>query len=198
METITIIEKPDSISFDSIHDLLQAAHEVNRDKGFSISSAKLSGEELETKITENGKCFVAMYGDEIAGTCSVRFYDSDKWYSKGKTAEYMLIGILPTYQGKHISSFMTRAAVNAAETAGCKTVVLRTAEKNAHAIGVYKHSGFYLADYRVGNTQSYTVIMARPEKDSVYFRIKCAMYYTLKRFYIRIRFKAGGKKRFGI
>ena len=73
-----IIEKPLSVSFDQIHEVLWAANESNRNKGIILKTSELSGPELEERIGRDGKCFVAMKEDRVIGTASMRVRDRDR------------------------------------------------------------------------------------------------------------------------
>lgn len=100
MDEIKVMEKPDWISWDAIHELLFAAHKKNREKGITMTTALASGEELQKKLGDKGKCFVALCGDKLIGTTSVKFYIGHSWYDRGQlVAHRMLTGLLPKYQG---------------------------------------------------------------------------------------------------
>ena len=50
MEEIRIMEKPDYVSWDEIHDVLWAAHKENRDAGMHMKYPGLPGDQLEIHI----------------------------------------------------------------------------------------------------------------------------------------------------
>lgn len=50
MERIRVIEKPDWVSWDEIHEVLKSAQTVNRRRGFNMINANLSGEKLKKKL----------------------------------------------------------------------------------------------------------------------------------------------------
>jgi len=68
MSNIKIIEKPEWITYDEIHNLLYAAHESNREKGVNVATATMSGNELEEYLGAKGKTFVALDGEKLVGT----------------------------------------------------------------------------------------------------------------------------------
>lgn len=97
---IQIIEKPDYISFDDIHDLLYRAHKDIRDHGIDVYTASLTGKELEAYLSENYKCFVALNKDKLIGTATVELCNGNRWFSRGhKTAYYTLLAVDPAYRG---------------------------------------------------------------------------------------------------
>ncbi len=74
VEKIEIIEKPDNISYERIHDLLWRANESNRRDGFILRTSNLSGEQIEETIRKEGSeghCFVALYNKKQVGTLSL-------------------------------------------------------------------------------------------------------------------------------
>ena len=199
MSEIIILEKPDEVSFDEIHNVLEQAHSVNEKNGFLMATSKLSGEQICQRVGEDGKCWIAMDGDRIVGTLSVRFVTRNNWYSKGKTPDYMLAGVLPEYQGKHINSMLAERAFEYAKSEGYAVMELDTAENNAHAIKVYEHQGFRLVDYVAKrDVDHYSVVMAKWLDKCPYSERYCRMRYCLRRIAIRFRYKTGKKKRFGL
>ena len=197
MEEIKIVEKPDALSYDEIHDLLYAAHAVNRERGFVMRTSLLSGEELEKRIGRDGKCWVAFDGDKPVGTLSIRIVNRNAWYAKGRIPDYMLAGVLPEYSGKHINSMLAAKAFDFAASHGYTVMELDTADNNDRAIGIYRHQGFRPVGYSAPKgLDHYSVIMAkwlvkRPVLEGV-----SSLMYRAKRLYVRARYKTGGKKRF--
>ena len=100
MEEIKIMEKPEWVSWDDIHELLLAAHKKNIEKGIVMKYAQLPGEEIRKKIGDEGMCWVALCGDKLVGTHSVSFFVGKSWWNKGeKVAHGCFTGILQEYQG---------------------------------------------------------------------------------------------------
>ena len=100
MKEITIMEKPEWISWDDIHELLLAAHKKNIEKGIIMGYAQMSGEEIRKKLGKEGVCWVALCGDKLVGTNSVTFFRGKGWWNYGKTVAHgCFTGILQEYQG---------------------------------------------------------------------------------------------------
>ena len=187
---IIITEKPDSISFEVIHNVLWKANEGNRKAGFILRTSQLSPEQLQNRIGEKGKCFVALDGDKVVGTISVRIINRNKWYYKGEMPDYMLAAVLPEYQGRHINSMLAKKVFEFAKKSGYKAIELDTAEGNVNAINVYKHQGFELVDYlsKTG-LDHYSVVMVKWLEKCPYTEIKRKAVYSLRRAYIRTKYK---------
>ena len=145
---LLIIEKPETISFDDIHELLWKANTQNRKDGFIMSTSQMSGGQLEKRIGADGHCLVALLEGQLVGTLSLRYLNRKTWYAHGRIADYMLAAVLPECQGYHINSALSQKAFKIAKKDGCKAIELDTAENNSHAIAVYKHLGFKLVSYK--------------------------------------------------
>ena len=196
MSEIIIREKTKEISYETIHDVLYCAHEQNRKNGSVMNTSMLSGEKLEQRIGSQGKCWIAMDGERVVGTTAIKFIDRNTWYAKGKTPVYMLVAVLPEYQGRHISSRLAEAAFSFATQSGYSVIELDTAEDNFHAIRIYEHMGFRLVSYRAPKADHYSVIMVKWFENCPYSRLYCNLRYQWTRFKVRLRYKVGGEKRF--
>lgn len=197
MDGIQIVEKPETLSYDAIHELLYAAHAENRARGFVMRTALLPGEALEARIGRDGKCWVAFDGDKPVGTLSIRIVNRNAWYARGKVPDYMLAAVLPEYTGRHINSMLAAKAFEYATACGYKVMELDTADNNDRAIGIYRHQGFRPVGYSAPKgLDHYSVIMAkwlvrRPVAEGV-----SGLVFRAKRLYTRARYRVGGAKRF--
>lgn len=190
-------EKPAWISFDDIHNLLWKANGENRGKGFILSTSHLSGEQLQERLGEDGKCFVAVASEDLIGTASVRFLNRNTWFAKGRVADYMLIAVDPDYQGKHVLSALFSKVDSYVSEQGCNVIELDTAENNIRAINIYKHFGYKMVSYKANpGGDHYSVIMAKWVDNCPYSDFYCNLRFIMKKFYIRARFKPDRKKRF--
>ena len=119
---IQIIEKPEWISWDDIHELLLQAHKRNIEKGIVLKYAQMPGDWIREKLGDEGCCWVALDGDKPVGTTSVTYFQGKSWWNKGKkVAHGCFTGILREYQGtglmeelntkkyEHITGFRTEA-----------------------------------------------------------------------------------------
>lgn len=196
MSQIMIIEKPETVSFDEIHEVLWKANEENRDNGFILATSNLSGEQLAARIGDKGKCFIALDGEKIVGTISVRFVNRNRWYYKGEIPDYMLAAVLPEYQGQGINSLLSEKVFEYVREKGYPCIELDTAENNKHAIEVYRHQGFDLAEFRAfPDVDHYSVVMVKWFNKRPYSNGKRTVMYNLKKTYTKLRYTTGKKKR---
>lgn len=102
-DNIQILVKPDSISWDDIHDCLWASHDVNRTKGVIMKFPSLPGAEIQKRIENgNGKMFVALDGDKVVGVAGYQIKHSTYWFCKSDYLYLCFAGVLPEYSGKGI------------------------------------------------------------------------------------------------
>lgn len=196
---IEIKEKDNSISFEIVHNILFESHKDNMKNKVLMKTVTLSSEQLEERIGKNGKCFIALYGGKIVGTLSVRFVERNTWYAQGIIPDYILAGILPEYQGMHINTMLSNKVFDYSKDKGFDRIELDTAEKNKQAIKVYKHLGFRLVDFKAfSGADHYSVVMIKNFYKFSHSKIYYYVRFLMKKYYIKLRYKIGGTKRFKI
>ena len=172
-ETITVIEKPEEITFEQIREVLWDANERNRRDGFYLSTASMPGEKLKERLGPDGKCFVALAhkdgADEplLVGTISIRYLDRRRWYAKGRVADYMLAAVISSYQGKHINSMLAEKVFETAREAN-------------------------------PGGDHYSVIMAKWLGKCPFSDAYCKLRYLAGKTLVKLRYTPDKKKRFGI
>lgn len=198
MGEIVIVKKPDSVSFEDIHELLYQAHQVNRDNGFTIGTGLMSGEQLQEHLGENSVCFVAMDGDKVVGTTSNRVRHYRHWCAEGDVVERVMTGVLPEYKGRHIYEKLNQAAVQDARERGVRYLEVRAADQNHTILKLNLRNGFKKIDFTTAGKDHYTVILLKWLDRCPYPDWFIKFRYELKRIYIKLRYKPGKIKRFGI
>ena len=199
IEEIIVKKKPDNISFDEIHEVIYAAHKENMKNGILMRTTTLTGEELKDRIGDDGICFVALDKQKVVGTMSVRFVKRKTWYANSIIPDCILVGVIPEYRGKHITSMLEQIMLEYVKNKGYKLIELDTAENNTHAINVYKHQGYKLVDYHAyEGVDHYSVVMVKWIEKCPYSETYRKIRYYVRRFLIKSRYKVGKVKRFGI
>jgi hypothetical protein len=143
MEDIRIIEKPNNISFDDIHNLLMEANKRNFKNGIVLRYAKMPAEEIIKTLGKEGRTWVAMDGDKLVGTTSVTFIKGKDWWNKGKkVAHGCFTGILKSYQGigimeelnakKYAYILASGADMNQGDTAENNKIMRKVLEKDGY------------------------------------------------------------------
>lgn len=200
MENISIIEKPDWVTYDEIHNVLYAAHERNREQGIFMNTARLSGKQIKDRIGPEGKCFIALVNDRtIVGTVSASKTYRKCWYRTGMLVNLKMLGVIPEYQNQHISSLLYNKVEEYAVDNQIDLIELDTAENNTHSIEVYEKSGFRKVGYFASpNVKHYSVVMAKWLNNCPYSPCYANLRFLVKKGFIRFRYKKGGIKRLGI
>lgn len=199
MNAIKVIEKPKSVSYNIIHDVLYKAHEANRvENKFTIKTAQMSGEELEEHVGPEGKCYIALDGEKVVGTLSNRVTKVKHWCAEGEVIELAMIGVLPEYRGMHIFPMLYDEAFKDVQNRKIKYIEIRTADKNLTMQRLGEHNGFKCIDFNTVGKDHYTVVMLKWLDKCPYPDVFIKLRYLIKKFYVKIRYKPGRVKRFGI
>lgn len=198
MPEISIVEKPDYITYDDIHELLYAAHASNREKGFNVKTALMNGKELEELLGDTGRCFVALDGDKLVGTASFRILNRDYWCVQGDVVDRILVGVLPEYKGQHISSMLFKKILDEVKASGYKYIESRTAENNEIMQIISLKDGYRYIDFLSTKADHYTVVMLQWLEECPYSIKQTDWHFKMRRFLIKLRYKPGRIKRFGI
>jgi len=196
MEEIKIIEKPDWISWDDIHEVLYAAHKKNIEKGIVMNYALFSGEKIKKKLGDEGVCWVALCGDKVVGTNSVTFFQGNSWWNKGKKVahgcftgilkEYQGIGIMEEFNKKYRELILKKGVdISEGETAEDNRIMRKVLEKTGH-----KTVSFYAPPSNHYNVRVVKWLNGCPFSDKYIER-----RFKLAKFLTKLQYKPGKVKR---
>lgn len=195
---ISVIEKPEWISYDDIADLLHEAHKRNVEKGMLYSASHQSGEEIQKLLHENGMFYVALTDDnQLAGVSALELFpQSNKWYGEKRPyGKVFLEGVLPAYQGMGVSSKL-RAMIEEKAFQSADFLVLDTAEGNRHARAINRKWGWLEVDCIVRKTNNfYSVVMVKWKDAPPFSKRKLWLKYWLRRIKKHILYDRFGKRR---
>lgn len=196
MAEVEIIEKPDSISWDEIHEILLKAHADNRSKGIYMRTADLSGEELRERLGDDGICYVAIVDGQLAGTASIKFCERRRWYVNGTIGDFMLTGVVPGFGGHGIYSALCQAREDAARARGVAVLEMDTNENNLPVQKIlakrgFRHVSMFVSPY----VRHYSVVMAKWLGECPYSDAYCRRRFLWESFKIKLRYKPGRIKR---
>lgn len=141
-DNIQIMDKPDWVSWDEIHDILWKAHERNRENGIFMRYPTLSGDEIRKRVEGNGKMLVAVLEGKIVGTSAVIYKEKSLWCGKGMYAYCCFDSVLPEMQGKGVYKQMCFNREEEARKLSVDRMLLDTNEKNQREINVVTRNGF--------------------------------------------------------
>jgi len=195
---IEIMERPKWISYSDIHELLYKAHEQNRENGLWVKTAGFTPEELEKHIGSEGKCFVAIDGKKPVGVMAVRLIDRNKWYAKNKVADQVLVGVLPEYTGRHISTALHEKVIEFAKKTGVGQIEVRTAYINKNMQKACIKWGFCYVDFFAAKDYTYYIVslskwLGKCPFPKIWIRIR----YIMKKTLVKLIYKPGRIRRLG-
>jgi len=188
MAEVIITEKPDSVTYQEISRVLREAHREHIRNGIVMRVPSLPPEELEKWVGPDGKCFVAMDGEQVVGTASYKVRAFRRWYCRGNAAELTMDGVLPEWQGKHILTMLNRAREEAILRMGFRVLYLDTAEENIRRLKIAEKEGFIPVDYLFPNSRSkgkYFVCMVKWADHSPFPRWYCRFRFQLKKLFVK-------------
>lgn len=189
-DNIVIIEKPDSISYEQIQATIHSAHDSNKKKGLNYRTADLTAEELEKELGKNSVCYVAMDGDNVAGTITAQYKRKKK---AGLSVNYACIGYLgvsPDYKGHHLADRLLDRCIKDIEDRGVKFMYSSTAEKNEIIYHMFTKRGFVKAKYfKTRENNFYSVIYLKTPFNSKPVNGMIGIYYNRERKKVRNRHK---------
>ena len=199
MGDINYLEKPEWISWVDIHECLYKAHSVNRKKGFSMGNVGLSVEELKNKVGD-GHCFVALEGNRVVGTASLKFFKPKRWWTRKTVAYTLLDGVLPEYRGTDVFWGLDYLRNKYIRDSGVRIRQCNTAEQNKAVIKLCTRGGYKIVQYSATGKGAdyYSVIMVLWEDGCPYSDRFCNFMFKLSQIIIRTIWKPGYKFRFWI
>lgn len=158
MEDIKIVQKPDWVSWDDIHELLLKAHKRNIEKGMVLRYAQMPGDKIKEKLGDEGCCWVALDGDKLVGTTSVTYFQGKSWWNKGKkVAHGCFTGILREYQGIGLMEELNAKKYEHIRSKGVDMTEGDTAETNKTVLKVFGKDGYKIVSYYAPNPNHFSV-----------------------------------------
>lgn len=146
---IQIIEKPDWVSWDEIHDVIWKSHEDNRKKGIVMRFPSLSGEEIKYRLFKgNGKMFVALDGKRVIGTEAIMIKKTKLWCGKGDYSYLCFASVLPEYAGHGIYRQLYIVLERESQKKGLTRILFDTNEKNVRVVDIHLRHGYRRVAYK--------------------------------------------------
>ena len=196
MEEIKIIQKPDWVSWDDIHELLLAAHKRNIEKGIVMKYAQMPGEEIKKKLGDEGVCWVALCGDKLVGTTSVTFFIGDAWWNKGKkVAHGCFTGILKEYQGIGILDEFDKIYNEYILEKGVDMSEGDTAEDHRIMLTILKKRGSKIVSFFAPHSNHYNVRTVRWLNGCPFSDKYIERRFKIAKFLTKLQYKPGRVKR---
>ena len=185
---IVIMEKPEWVSWNEIHDVLQKAHAENRAHGINMRKPSLPGSEIEKEIGSKGKMFVAMDGDRVVGTSSIVPKQLNYWCDKpsNQYACKYFASVLPEYAGCGIFKQLDLRREKEAIEMGLEKMLGDTHENNKHLLDIIKKNGYRFVDYKHCGDHN-NVIFVKWLNGCPYSRFRCWYEFNKRKYILKLK-----------
>lgn len=199
--SIQIIEKPDWVSWEEIHQVLWKAHEQNRQKGMYMALPSKSAEEIQNYIEGKGKMFVALDDKRVIGTLAIIVKEGKQWFNHGKYGYACLGAVLPECSGKGVFRALYDKMEFEAIRMQLSVITRDTHENNARMLKISKKEGYQFVSYKAYKDH-FNIVRAKWLNGCPYpsWYIRCR--FLLSELYLKTRYKMvpgkGRVKRFGL
>ena len=185
-QNIQIIEKPEWVSWDEIHNVLWRAHEKNRQNGIIMALPALPGNLIREKIEGHGKMFVALDGEKVVGTAALAIKQYSLWCGKGSYAYCCFASVLPEYNGKGIYKALDLRREELALSMGLVRMIGDTHESNKHRLDIAKKAGYKFVDYK-SYKNHYNVVMVKWLNGCPYSEFRCKIEFHKRKLKVKIK-----------
>lgn len=183
---VQVIEKPDWVSWDEIHEVIWKAHESNRQQGINMRFPALPGEEIKKRVADNGKMFVALDGKKVVGTAALRTKKANLWCGKGEYAYLCFAAVLPEYSGQGIYKQLYIYRERESIKNGLSRIMFDTHEKNTRMAEINLKHGYRKVSYKRYDDH-YNIIFVKWLDGCPYSDFRCRMEFGLQKLKVRIR-----------
>lgn len=186
--SISVIEKPDWISWNDIHDTLWGAHSINREKGISMRYASLSGDEIRERVEGKGKMFCAIKDGRLVGTAAIVPKKAKFWFNETPLVyAYLCFAcVLPecSKQGVYKQLYISREKER--EKMGLSHAMFDTHENNRRLLEINAKNGFKPVDYRF-YYDHFNIVMVNWPNGCPYSSIRIKYEYVKRKFLVKAK-----------
>ena len=138
-----IVPKPDSVSWETIRQVIWQAHADNRVKGIYMRHFQLSAEAIRERIeAEGGQLFVALCGDRVVGTAAVVPRYFKLWCGEGMYAYCCFAAVLPECRGRGIYRALCQVREDYARSASFRWMLFDVHERNTRLLAISRQKGY--------------------------------------------------------
>ena len=184
--SIKIMLKPESVSWDDIHEVIWQSHEENRRNGVVMRYPSLPGEEICKRVGPEGRMLVALTEEgKLIGTGAVLPKKASLWFGKDTFAYCCFASILPEYNGKGIYKEMCRRQEEMAREMGLDKMLFDTHERNSRNLGHSLKAGYKFVDVKY-YWDHYSVVMVKWLDGCPYSDLQCSLHYRIRRLVMHL------------
>lgn len=183
---ICIVEKPDWVSWDDIHEVLWKAHAENRSNGMKMSYPSLPGSAIREKIGENGKILVALDNDRLVGTAALKTKQTTLWFGQHQFGYCCFDSVLPEYNGIGIYKRLCEEREKMVRNMGLEMMLFDTHERNERVMSVNEKSGYKKVDLKFYKDH-YNVVMVKWLNGCPYSDFQCNSHFMYRKFVVKLK-----------
>lgn len=183
---IQIVEKPDWVSWEDIHDVVWSAHAQNRENGIVMRYPSLQGDEIRQRIEGKGKMFVALDGKTLVGTAAYLIKDSSLWCGKGSYGYYCFAALLPSYRKMGIYPRLCEIREKELIKQGVHRILMDTHERNKRELTLAMKQGFIPVDL-MARKNHFSVLMVKWLNGCPYPSVLCKGQFLFRKCFRKIK-----------
>ena len=179
---VTVLVRPESISWEEISTVLKRAHSENVRSGIILPYPQLPPEEIYAKTEgRGGVMFVALSEGIVVGTGAVAIIEKNLWCGRGKYAYCYFDAVLPDYSGQGVYRKIVAAQEGYAKSYGVSRMLFDTDERNKRILEISEKNGYRRVDYKIRENR-YSVLMVKWLGKASYSRLGCALRFARIKF----------------
>lgn len=184
---VQIIEKPDWVTWDDIHEVIWESHESNRQKGIRMRFPALPGEEIRKRVEGNGKMFVALDGKKVVGTAAIIKKKTHLWCGKGEYAYLCFASVLQNYKGQGVYKQLNQYIERESQRIGLKRVLFDTHERNTRIVDINLKHGYKRVSYKRYDDH-YSIIFVKWLDGCPFSSTRCRFEFAKQWFVVKTIF----------
>ena len=181
-DSISIVEKPEWVSWDDIRQCLIDAHADNRARGINMAHYQYPADKIKESVGDNGTMLVALDGNKVVGTAAIEERNGKAWYVNGRYAYMCYAGVLPEYCGRGIYSDLLARREEIAKALDYDVLLFDTHSDNKAIQEITKKRGYRLVGFlRSASRDHFSVIMVKWLKGCPYSKAYCDVRFHISR-----------------
>jgi ribosomal protein S18 acetylase RimI-like enzyme len=183
---VQVVEKPDWVTWDDIHEVIWKAHESNRLQGINMKFPALPGEEIRKRVECNGKMYVALDGNKVVGTAAIRTKKASLWCGKGEYAYLCFASVLPEYSGQGIYKQLYIHIERESIKNGFSRVMFDTHENNTRIAEINLKHGYKKVSYKRYDDH-YNIIFVKWLEGCPYSDGRCKVEFAIQKLKEKVK-----------
>ena len=205
MNNIIIVEKPNTIRWEEITEVIHDAYTEREKQNLHFAAFKSTPKENAQKIID-GKCFVALDGSKVVGVVFLRCPScqylinkngKEKWYCDKNYGTVINLSVKEKYKSRGIGRKLLERLIEECKKQKLDSIMIDTSSKLKRLNKFYDSYGFKKVDYISWSTTNYYTVIRRLNLNGKNYNF---IYRNLKYYWSKIKtlimIDINGEKRF--